>query len=81
VQRLVLETQWGIANGLAENSAVIGACEHIGKTMPVTGRGGPQACETSRFPLCLDSRLRDGGEFFSVTSSPGRFLVLIYVSD
>jgi hypothetical protein len=32
-----------------------------GKIIPVTGRGGPWSCETSRLPLFLDNRLKDGG--------------------
>jgi hypothetical protein len=34
---------------------------------PVTGRGGPQGCETSRLPHFLDSRLTDGREVVSLT--------------
>jgi hypothetical protein len=30
------------------------------KAIPVTGRGGPQGCETSRIPHFLDNRLTDG---------------------
>jgi hypothetical protein len=36
-----------------------------GKTIPATGRGNPQGCETSRLPHFLDNRLTDGGEFVS----------------
>jgi hypothetical protein len=57
-----------------------------GKAIPVTGRGGPQGCETSMLPHFLDSRLTDGGEIVSLTRWPagrhlptGRFLVLISV--
>jgi hypothetical protein len=32
------------------------------KANPVTGRRGPQRCETSRIPHFLDNRLTDGGE-------------------
>jgi hypothetical protein len=35
------------------------------KAIPVTGRGGPEVCEMSRLPHCLDNRLIDGGEFVS----------------
>jgi hypothetical protein len=38
-----------------------------GKAIPVTGRGGPQGCETSRLPYFLDGRLTDGGEVVSLT--------------
>jgi hypothetical protein len=37
------------------------------KAIPVTGRGGPYGCETSRFPHLLDNRLTDGGEVVSLT--------------
>jgi hypothetical protein len=33
-----------------------------GKSILVTGRGAPQACEMSRLPHFLDNRLKDGGE-------------------
>jgi hypothetical protein len=42
----------------------------IGKAIPVTGRGGPYVCETSRFPHFLENRLTDGGEIVSLTSRP-----------
>jgi hypothetical protein len=49
-----------------------------GKAIPVTGRGGPYGCETSRLSHFLDNRLTDGGEVslthcppFSLTNSPG----------
>jgi hypothetical protein len=38
-----------------------------GKAIPVTGRGGPQDCDTSRLPHFLDNRLKDGGEVVSLT--------------
>jgi hypothetical protein len=41
-----------------------------GKTIPVTGRGGPQGFETSRLPHFLDNRLTDGGEVISLTCPP-----------
>jgi hypothetical protein len=50
--------------------------------MPVTGRGGPQDCETSRLPHFLDNRLTDAGEGVSLTRpqpSAGRLLVPIFV--
>jgi hypothetical protein len=55
-----------------------------GKAIPVTGRGGPYGCDTSRLPHLLDSRLTDGGEVVSLTGRtpctlPGILLVLIYV--
>jgi hypothetical protein len=36
------------------------------KAIPVTGRGGPYGCETSRLPHFLDNRLTDGGEDVSL---------------
>jgi hypothetical protein len=40
------------------------------KLIPVTGRGGPQGCETSRLPHFLDNRLTDGSEVISLTRGP-----------
>jgi hypothetical protein len=41
-----------------------------GKAIPVTGRGSPQGCETSRLPYFLDNRLTDGGKVISLTLQP-----------
>jgi hypothetical protein len=41
-----------------------------GKSIPVTGRGGPQGCETSRLPHFLDNRLTDGGKVVGLTRRP-----------
>jgi hypothetical protein len=40
------------------------------KAIPVTGRGGPQRCETSRLPYFLDNPLTDDGEAVSLTRRP-----------
>jgi hypothetical protein len=40
------------------------------KSGPVTGRGGPQGCETSRLPRFLDSRLTEGSEVVNLTRQP-----------
>jgi hypothetical protein len=39
---------------------------HLKKAIPITGRGGPLGCETSRLPHFLDNRLTDGGEVVSL---------------
>jgi hypothetical protein len=44
----------------------IGKC----KAMPVTGRGRPQGCETSRLPHFLDIWLTDGFGVVSLTRRP-----------
>jgi hypothetical protein len=50
------------------------------KATPVTDRGGPLGCETSRLPHFLDNRLTDGGEVQPFSPlAPGKFLVLISV--
>jgi hypothetical protein len=36
-----------------------------GKAMPVTGRGDPQGCETSRLPHSVCNRFTDGGDVVS----------------
>jgi hypothetical protein len=41
-----------------------------GKGIPVTGREGPEGCETSRLPHFPDNRLTDGGEVVSPTRRP-----------
>jgi hypothetical protein len=49
-------------------------CEHKkvkkGKAIPVTGRGGPQSCEMTRFQHFLDSQLTDGSEVVSLMRRP-----------
>jgi hypothetical protein len=40
------------------------------QAIPVTGRGGPQGCETVRFQHFRDSRFIDGGEVVSLTRWP-----------
>jgi hypothetical protein len=60
----------------------------VGKSVSVTGRGGPYGCERSRFPHFLNKRLTDGGKVVSPKRRPPctpqvsflRFLVLISVS-
>jgi hypothetical protein len=51
------------------------------KAIPVTGRGGPYGCGTSRLPHFLDNRLTDGGKVVRFTRrppfNPERFVVLI----
>jgi hypothetical protein len=41
-----------------------------GKDITVTGREGPQRCETSRLPQYLDNQLTDGGKVVSLTRRP-----------
>jgi hypothetical protein len=54
------------------------------KLSPVTGREGPQGCETSRLPHFIDSRLTQMAVRMSALRAgrplpPGRFLILISV--
>jgi hypothetical protein len=48
----------------------IGPKKGRGKAIPVTGRGGPQGCMTSRLPHFLNNWLRDGSEVVSLTRWP-----------
>jgi hypothetical protein len=41
-----------------------------GKAIPLTGRGGPYGCETSRLPHFLENRPTDGGEVVGLTRWP-----------
>jgi hypothetical protein len=45
------------------------------ESIPVTGRGSLQGCETSRIPRSLDNRIMDGCEVVSITCRP-RFTFL-----
>jgi hypothetical protein len=40
------------------------------EAIPVTDRGDPEGCETSRLPRFLDNRLTVGGEVVSLTRRP-----------
>jgi hypothetical protein len=40
------------------------------RAIPVRGRGGPQGCETSKFPHFLDNPITDGGDVGSLTRWP-----------
>jgi hypothetical protein len=41
-----------------------------GKSIPVTGPGGPWGCEMSVLPHFVDNRLTDGGEVINLTRRP-----------
>jgi hypothetical protein len=66
--RMLINTQWGLQNGFLDNRKVkkfIRSCTRRakkGRTIPVTGCGGPYNCETSRVPHFLDNRLIDDGD-------------------
>jgi hypothetical protein len=47
-----------------------GGNDKKGKAIRVTGRGGPQGCETTRLPHFLYSRFTDGGKVVSLTRRP-----------
>jgi hypothetical protein len=41
-----------------------------GEAIPVTDRGGPYGCKTSRLPHFADNRLTDGGKVVSLMRRP-----------
>jgi hypothetical protein len=43
---------------------------YVSKAIPVTGRGGPYSCETSRLQHFLENRLTDVGEVVRLTRRP-----------
>jgi hypothetical protein len=43
---------------------------NVRKAIPVTGRGGPEGCETSRLSHILENRLTNGSEAISLTRRP-----------
>jgi hypothetical protein len=61
-------------------------CVKKGKAIPVTGRGGPYDCKTSKLPHFLDNRLTVGGKIVTALRS-GRslsteiFLVVISLRE
>jgi hypothetical protein len=70
---------------LTSGAAASDVCPLLDVSIPVSGRGCPQGCETSRLPHFLDSRLTDSGNDVNLKLRlpflPGRFLVLISVRD
>jgi hypothetical protein len=58
-----------VTTGVLTRNLLFGAVyiNATGKAIPVTGRGGPEGCETSRLPHFLDIRLTHGGEAVSLT--------------
>jgi hypothetical protein len=48
-------------------------CKENGKVIPVTGRGALWDYEKSRYPHCLNKRLKDDDEAVSLTRRP-RFI-------
>jgi hypothetical protein len=57
-------------NRLTDGGEVVTLTLQAVPVTPVTGRGGPLDCETSRLPHFIDSRLTDGGEFVSLRRRP-----------
>jgi hypothetical protein len=53
-------------------------CIHVlvkkSEAIPVTSRGGPQGCETSRLPYFLDNPLTDGGDVSLKRRPPALYL-------
>jgi hypothetical protein len=77
----------GAVSDLSRNTEYPSYTKGKGKAIPVTDRGDPQGCETSRLPHIPENRLTDGGEVVRLTRWPavppplpqGIFLVLILV--
>jgi hypothetical protein len=65
------KTQYKAFIVLIDRHRLVHVCiKDIDKGIPARGRGGPQGCETSRFPYFLDNRPTDGGEVVILTPRP-----------
>jgi hypothetical protein len=66
-----------------DHSVIRSYIVRVCRAIPVTGRGGPQGCETSRLPRFLDNPLADDGKVISLTLRPActsrKIMVLISV--
>jgi hypothetical protein len=56
---------WSLLLSVRSHLSLLILIQQTGKSIPVTGSGGPQGFETSRLPHFVDSRLTDGGEVVS----------------
>jgi hypothetical protein len=52
------------------NTSLHQSVTKLAKVIPVTGRGTPQDCESSRLPHFLENRLKDGGKVDGLTGRP-----------
>jgi hypothetical protein len=74
IETISMDTEWWIYQYNNNNNNIRIFRRNItvkkGKSIPVTGRGGPSVCETLRLPHVLDNRLTDGGEVISLKRLP-----------
>jgi hypothetical protein len=61
---------WFIYITTACKCVIVQLVQGKGKSIPVTGHGGPNGCETSRIPYFLDNRLTEGVEVVNLKSRP-----------
>jgi hypothetical protein len=65
--RLILELNSTCFSGVRNENLLTLEVKGKGKAIPVTDRGRPYVCETSRLPQFIDNRLKGGGEVVSLT--------------